>query len=80
MLALVAAVWLWRVACARAAAATAVAVIVISLGSELIIGKKNTEIELPWQWLNHGDNGVDWTGWWPSSTCQYTDDSDTKAS
>ncbi len=51
VLALVAAVWLWRVACARAAAATAVAVIVISLGSELIIGKKNTEIELPWQWL-----------------------------
>ncbi|OZF53839.1 glycosyl transferase [Rhodococcus sp. 14-2470-1b] len=51
VLAGVAAVWLWRVACARAAVATAVAVAVLSLGSELIVGKNNTEIALPWEWL-----------------------------
>ena len=51
VLALVAAVWLWRVASARAAAATAVAVGVVSLGSVLIIGKSDTEFELPWEWI-----------------------------
>ena len=47
----VAAVALWRVACARAAAVTVVAVTLLSLGSELIIGKNSTEIALPWALL-----------------------------
>ncbi|MGA9873509.1 MAG: DUF6541 family protein, partial [Rhodococcus sp. (in: high G+C Gram-positive bacteria)] len=48
VLALVAAVWMWRVSCARAAAATVVAMTVLSLGSTLIIGKVDTAIGLPW--------------------------------
>ncbi|MCZ4276282.1 DUF6541 family protein [Rhodococcoides yunnanense] len=52
LLTLVAAVSLWRVACARAAAATAVVVTVLSLGSELIIGGVNTGVGLPWEWLS----------------------------
>lgn len=51
ILGLVAALWLWRESRARAAAATVVAMGVLSLGSELIIGKNNTEIGLPWEWL-----------------------------
>lgn len=48
----VAAVSMWRVACARAAAATVVAVTALSLGPELIIGGVNTEVGLPWEWLS----------------------------
>ena len=48
VLATVAAMSLWRVACARAAAVTVVAVTVLSLGSELVIGKVDTGIWLPW--------------------------------
>ncbi len=47
----IAAVSLWRVACARAAAVTVVAVTLLSLGSELTIGKSSTGIALPWAWL-----------------------------
>ncbi|MEH6797094.1 MAG: glycosyl transferase [Rhodococcus sp. (in: high G+C Gram-positive bacteria)] len=48
VLCLVAAVWMWRVACARAAAATAIVMSVLSLGATLVIGKDDTGITLPW--------------------------------
>ncbi len=49
VLALVAACWLWRESRARAAAVTVVAMSVLSLGSALIVGKKDTGIDLPWE-------------------------------